>query len=212
MAFPALLVRAGRAACFAADELFSAQISNPHTRRAYAQAVSEFLTWCEAQGLELRQVTPGNAGRFIEQLPGEAANKNQALAGLRRFFDALVLRHAAVLNPFQSVRGVRNPSRDGKTPEVTVEQARQLLALIDTGHVFGLRDRAVLGALIYTGARVGAITRLRIQDLRDQGNQRSLLFVEKGGRAREIPVRHDLDRWLTAYIEGTGLRKRPRGR
>ena len=37
-AFPALLVRAGRAACFAADEFFSAQISNPHTRRAYARA------------------------------------------------------------------------------------------------------------------------------------------------------------------------------
>ena len=66
-AFPALLVRAGRAACFAADEFFSAQISNPHTRRAYARAVSEFLAWCEAQGLKLRQVTPGTAGRFIDR-------------------------------------------------------------------------------------------------------------------------------------------------
>ena len=172
-------------------EFFSAQISNPHTRRAYARAVSEFLSWCEAQGLE--------------QLPGEAANKNQALAGLRHFFDALVRRHAAILNPFQSVRGVRNPFGDGKTPEVTVEQARQLLASIDTGHVFGLRDRAVLGTLIYTGARVGAIARLRIQDLRDQGDQRSLLFTEKIGKAREIPVRHDLDKWISAYIEGAGL-------
>ncbi len=166
-AFPAILVRAGKAACFAADEFFSAQISSPHTRRSYARAVSEFLSWCEAQGLELRQVTPGTAGRFIEQLPGEAANKNQALAGLRHFFDALVRRHAAVLNPFQSVRGVRNPFGDGKIPEMTVRQARQLLASIDTSHVFGLRDRAVLGTLIYTGAHVGAITRLRIQDLRD---------------------------------------------
>ena len=131
--------------------------------------MSEFLTWCEAQGLELRQVTSGMAGRFIEQLPGEAANKNQALAGLRHFFDALVRRHAAVLNPFQSVRGVRNPFGDGKTPEVTVEQARQLLASIDTGPVFGLRDRAVLG---YTGASGGAITRLRIQDLCDQRTRR----------------------------------------
>ena len=210
-AFPAILVRAGRSACFAADEFFSAQISNPHTRRAYARAVSEFLAWCEAQGLELRQVTPGTAGRFIEQFPGEAANKNQALAGLRHFFDALVRRHAAVLNPFQSVRGVRNPFGDGKTPEVSVDQARQLLASIDTGHVFGLRDRAVLGTLVYTGARVGAITRLRIQDLRDQGDQRSLLFTEKGGKAREVPVRHDLDAWLTAYVEGAGLREAPKG-
>ena len=70
---------------------------------------------------------------------------------------------------------------------MTVEQARQLLASIDTGHLFELRDRAVLGTLIYTGARVGAIIRLRIQDLRDQGNQRSLLFAEKGGKAWRSP-------------------------
>ena len=48
----------------------SAKISNPHTRRAYARPVGPFLAWCEEQGIELRQVTPGLAGRFIEELPG----------------------------------------------------------------------------------------------------------------------------------------------
>ena len=116
-AFPAVLVRAGKAACFAADEFFRARISNPHTRTAYAHQVSRFLTWCEDQ--DLHQVTPGLAGRFLEQLPGGAPTKNQALAGLRYFFDVLVARHAAVLNPFQSVRGVRHPFGEGRTPEVT---------------------------------------------------------------------------------------------
>ena len=50
-AFPAALARVGRAACFGADEFFSAWISNPHTRRAYARAVGEFLSWWEALGL-----------------------------------------------------------------------------------------------------------------------------------------------------------------
>ena len=36
-AFPALLQRAGKAACLAADEFFAAQISNPPTHRAYAR-------------------------------------------------------------------------------------------------------------------------------------------------------------------------------
>ena len=31
----------------------------PPTRTAYAHQVSRFLTWCEDQGLELHQVTPG---------------------------------------------------------------------------------------------------------------------------------------------------------
>ena len=115
------------------------------------------------------------------------------------------------MNPFQSVRGVRNPFGEGRTAEVSVDQARQLLASIDTDHVFGLRDRAVLGTLVYTGARVGALCRLRIQDLRNHGNHRALQFAEKGGKVREIPVRSDLDEWLTAYIEGVGLREAPKG-
>ena len=48
------------------------------------------------------------------------------------------------------------------TPEISVEQARKLLRSLDLGHVVGLRDRAVLGVLAYTGARVGAVARLRL--------------------------------------------------
>ena len=154
-------------------------------------------------------MTPGLAGRFLDELPGAAPTQNQALAGLRHFFDTLVARHAAVLNPFQSVRGVRHPFGEGRTPEVSVDQARRLLASIKTDRGFGLRDRAVLGTLIYTGARVGAISRLRIQDLRDNGNHRSLQFSGKGGKSREIPVRHDLDEWIAAYLEGAGLTDAP---
>ena len=207
--FPSILVRAGRTACFAADEFFSARISNPHTRTAYARQVSRFLTWCDDQGLELRQITPGLAGRFLDELPGSAPTQNQALAALRHFFDVLVARHAMLLNPFHSLRGVCHPFGEGRTPEATVEQARRLLASIQTDKVYGLRDRAVLGTLVYTGARVGAIARLRMQDLRDNGKYRSLQFAEKGGKAREIPVRHDLDEWIAAYLEGAGLADAP---
>ena len=59
----------------------------------------------------------------------------------------------------------------------------------------------MLGVLIYTGARVGALARLRRGDLQEQETQRVLRFAEKGGKQWEIPVRHDLDEWLAAYLE-----------
>ena len=117
----------------------------------------------------MRQVTPGLAGRFIEELPGSDPTRNLALAALRHFFDALVTRHAVALNSFSSVRGKKH-------------------SVVDA---VGLRDRAVLGVLTYTGARVGAISRLRRGDLQEQETQRVLRFREKGGKQREIPVRHD---------------------
>ena len=207
---PAVLERAGRNALFAADEFFGARISNPHTRRVYGRVVSRFLAWCELEALELSRVSPGLAGRFIDEFPGDSATKNQALAALRHFFDILVTRHAAPLNPFQSVRGRKHDTSDGKTPGLSIQQARNLLASIDTSHVVGLRDRALLGTLAYTGARVGAIARLRRGDLEDQGTQRVLRFREKGGKQREIPVRHDLDRWLRDYVEAAGIDTDPK--
>ena len=202
---PAILDRAGPGARFAADEFFRAQLGNPHTRAAYSRWVLRFLAWCEARDVELARITPGIAAGFIGGLAPATANQRLALAALRRFFDLLVTRHAVLLNPFQSVRGPPRSTHDGKTPEITPGQARSLLASLDLSRPAGVRDRALFGTLAYTGARVGAVTNLRLQDLRDLGGYRTLWFREKRGREREIPVRHDLDEWLAAYLAAAGV-------
>lgn len=207
--FPAVLQRAGSNACFAADEFFSARISNWQTRRAYARAVRRFFKWCDEERLELVQITPGLAGRFIRSLKVSDATKNQMLAAMRHFFDVLVERHAVVLNPFQSVRGIKYQVLDGKTPEITISQARILVASIDLRFPVGVRDRAILGTFITTGCRVGALCRLRIGDLRPQEDGRAFRFREKNGKEREIPVRSDLDEWLDEYLQATGIAGAP---
>ncbi len=209
--FPAILREAGSAACFAADEFFAVRIRNANTRRAYDRCVREFLAWCEARELTLEQVSPGVADPYIDGLRESATGQRQALAALRQFFDALVTRHAVSLNPFLDVRVPPRETHRSNKPEITVEQARQLLASINTSRSIGLRDRAVLGTLTYTGARVGAVAQLRLQDLRDYGPYRALAFREKRGADREIPVRIDLDGWLTEYLEAAGIRDDPKG-
>ena len=81
-----------------------------------------------------------------------------------------------------------------------MDQARRLLRSIETGHVVGLRDRAIIGILVYTAARVGAVAKLRMRDYFDAGDQYCLRFAEKGGKSREIPVRHDLQQFLSGYV------------
>jgi site-specific recombinase XerD len=192
-------------AAFAADEFFKASISNEHTRRAYGRIVGRFLGWCNKRKIELRDIAPGMAGEYVGKLEGSAPTKNQALAALRRFFDAMVQRHAVGLNPFASVSGIKHSVTEGRTAELSIEQAHKLLHSIKTEHVVGLRDRAVLAVLAYTGARVGAVAKLRLSDYRNLGDHRVLRFEEKGGKEREIPVRHDLAAWLNAYIEAAGI-------
>ena len=195
-----IVQRGGAGARLAAEEFFDARFRNPHTRRAYGRHVVRFLEWCDARGIELREVSPGDAARFIEELAPSVANQKIALAALRQFFDLLVTRHAVLLNPFHSVQGPPRGSLDGKTPEISPTQARRLLESVDCSRPVGVRDRAILGTLTYTGARVGAIASLRLRDLRDYGEYRSLRFTEKRGKEREIPLRLDLNQWLQAYL------------
>src|SRR5205085_8769861 len=96
------------------------------------------------------------------------------------------------------------------TPEITVKGARALLASIDASHLIGLRDRAVVAILIYTAARAGAAATLRRGSLYNAGEQWMLHFDEKGGKSREIPVRHDLEQFLFEYLDAAGLRAAPK--
>ena len=50
-------------------EFFTVNIRNPHTRRAYFNAVSAFAAWCEGKRLHhLAAVTPLHVSAYIEQL------------------------------------------------------------------------------------------------------------------------------------------------
>ncbi len=202
---PALLDAGGPAAQFAWEEFIFAKIRNPHTRLAYERSVKQFLKHCERLGRELPQISPRDVASYLDQLNCATATKKLHLAGLRHFFDTLVMRHVVILNPAHSVRGDRLEVLEGKTPEITVAQTRQLFQSIDTSTVVGLRDRAILGILKYTIVRRGAVVRLRRGDFYDIGDQYCLRFTEKGGKSREIPVRHDLRQFIAEYIAAAKL-------
>ena len=210
---PGIVARAGQAAVFAAEEFFFGRIRNEHTRKAYFIAVKRFLTAMEKRGVELVAITPRDVGQYLDQLAREKmsiASRKQHLAALRHFFDGMVTRHAILLNPALSVRGERYEVVEGKTPEITVKGARALLASIDASHLVGLRDRAVVAILIYTAARAAAVATLRRGSLYNSGDQWMLHFDEKGGKSREIPVRHDLEQIIFEYIDAAGFRDAPK--
>jgi site-specific recombinase XerD len=155
--------------------------------------------------VELAAITPEMVGQYLVGLGGSPAKRNQHLAALRGFFDRLVNRHVCILNPASSVKGVKEQVVEGKTPEITIDQARTLLRSVDTRHVVGLRDRAILATLAYIACRAGAVAKLRLGDFQDDGTQYVLRFQEKGGKSREIPVRHDLEGFILAYVDAAGL-------
>jgi integrase/recombinase XerD len=215
---PPAIVTAGPMALTAWDDFFAATIRNRHTRAAYAHAVCRFFKWLAPTGIEIARITPGTVGRYFADHTGSIPTRKLHLAALRAFFDLLVNRHICLLNPAASVRGERYQVLEGKTPEIAVAQARFLLNSIrvETKNtrdgaetpvplLIGLRDRAVIATLIYTAARAGAVAKLKVRHLIHDGTQWTLRFEEKGGKSREIPVRHDLEQFLLAYLRAAGI-------
>jgi integrase/recombinase XerC len=124
---------------------FTAQIRNPHTRRAYARAAGEFFDWLEACGVtQLAAIESVHVATYIEQLSRarSAPTAKLRLAALRHLFDWMVIGQIIPTNPAAAVRGPRHIVRRGKTPVLDPAEARQLIDAIDTTTGRGLNEPA----------------------------------------------------------------------
>ncbi|VTS08054.1 tyrosine-type recombinase/integrase [Tuwongella immobilis] len=194
----------------ACDDFFAGRIANSHTRKAYLRAARQFFAWCDTRGVPPKGVTAGLIARYFNERGWAVPTEKQHLAALRSLFDHLVAERLLDINPAASVRRARYSQDEGKTAEITTAEVRRLLSTIDTSNVLGLRDRAIIGVLNFTGARVGAIAALRLGDIRDDGSITTLHFREKNGKRRAVPVRPDLESWLRAYQHAADIDCDPR--
>jgi site-specific recombinase XerD len=211
---PALVVAAGECAGMRFLEFFAANIRNPHTRRAYARAADEFLSWCAAAGVpSIGTVQPVHVATWIEAGTRELAapSVKQRLAAIRHLFDWLVTGQVVPVNPAASVRGPRHVVTCGQTPVLDPAEARALLDSIDTAKVAGLRDRALIGLMVYSFARIGAALGMTVEDVFTQNRRLWVRLREKGGKRHAMPCHHNLEEYLTAYLDGAGLRGDPKG-
>ena len=170
------------------------------------RAVRLFLAWAEGQGVELAAITPGMVGQYLVGLGGSPAKRNQHLAALRGFFDRLVNRHVCILNPAASVKGVKDQVVEGKTPEIAHRAGPDAA---------GGRSIPAMSSACGTGrswprwpippAGPGRWRSSAWAISSTTGQQYVLRFQEKGGKSREIPVRHDLEGFILAYVEAAGI-------
>jgi hypothetical protein len=113
---------------------------------------------------------------YIEQLQKarSAPTAKLRLAALRHLFDWLVIGQIMPINPAAAVRGPRHIVRRGKTPVLDPQEARQLIDAIDATTIIGLRDRALIGLMVYSFARIGAAIGMQVDDVYSQ-NRRLLV-------------------------------------
>ena len=213
-ALPAIVTAAGERAGIRFLEFFASTIRNPHTRRAYSRAVTDFLAWCADHAVtSITAVQPLHVASWVELQTREhaAPTVKLRLAAIRHLFDWLVTGQVVPLNPAASVRGPSHSVRKGKTPVLDPAEARALLDSIDTNTPIGLRDRALIGLMVYSFGRIGAALAMRVEDVFVQNRRLWVRLREKGGKRHEMPCHHTLEAYLHAYLDGTGIAVDPKG-
>lgn len=207
-AIPSVIINQGRQVTVRYIEFFTAQIRNQNTRAAYARACEHFLGWCLKMSLSLPAIQPVHVAAWVEQLIRDgrsAPTVKQQLAAVRMLFDWLVVGQVVPHNPAASVRGPKHSTAKGKTRMPTREEAKALLTAIPSDGLVGLRDRALIGTMLFTFARVSAALAMRVEDYYPVGKRWWLRLHEKGGKDHEMPAHHTLQEYLDAYIEATGI-------
>src|SRR5918998_4235367 len=204
---PAFIAAGGERAGFAFIDFFTAQIRNRNTRSAYAVGVRTFCSWADARQLTLTTLRTHHVATYVELLGKQysAPTVKQHLAAVRMLFDWLVVRQVIEINPAAAVRGPKHVVKRGKTPVLEADEARQLLASIDISTPVGLRDRALIGLLIYTFARVSAAIGMNVEDYYVQGRRSWVRLHEKGGKQHDMPAHHLLESYVDEYVTEAGI-------
>ncbi len=81
----------------------------------------------------------------------------------------------------------------GKTPVLKADQARTLLDSIETDMIVGLQDRALVGLMYFTCARVSAAVHMRVEDYYQNGKRWWFRLHEKGGKRHQVPAHHNAE-------------------
>lgn len=143
---------------------------------------------------------------------------------MRILFDWLVTGHVLEVNPAHAVRGPKYVVKKGKTPVLAADEARVLLDAIKVArserspasnvkipNLVGLRDRALIGVMVYTFARVNAVLEMKVKDYFIQRRRGWVRLHEKGGKEHDVPCHHSLEQYLDEYISAAGLADDPDG-
>lgn len=210
---PAAIEMMGDGAKESFVDFFTARIRNANTRASYFRSVCRFMDWIENRGIGLAELRTFHVAAYVEQLglpkaeggAGYAiATVKQHLASLRMFGAFLVVRQVIPINPAADVSGPKQVVREGKTPVMDGADARALFASIDVTKPSGMRDRALLGVMVYTFSRISAALTLEVGDYFQSGRRMMIRLHEKGGRQHDVPVHHTLIEYLDEYLEALG--------
>lgn len=165
----------------------------------YREKLQRFITFLQDQSVaEAEQIKPAHIRTFLIELSQErsAGGVHAHWRALRAFVRFLVREEAIERNPLDKVR---SPKVDEELLEpVQVETVQALLATCDKSET-GLRDKAIILALLDTGLRANEIAGLNIGDV-DLGDGSIMVRRTKNRKGRIVFAGRQARKAIAAHL------------
>jgi site-specific recombinase XerD len=197
----ALLIQTDRAAI----ELVTNGLTSDHSKRAYGRALSDFLTWMQANRKPFVKAT---VQEYRQTLTGSPASVNLKMSAIRKLATEAAdngLIDQAAANGINRVQGVTSHGvRAGNW--LTKNQAQQILNAPDIETLKGLRDRAILAVMIGAGLRRSEVAALTFDHIRQRDSRWVIVdMTGKGNRVRSVPIPSWVKLAIDQWAESAGI-------
>ncbi len=186
-----------------------ANLSNPSTRRAYENAVRDFMRFTGiVRPEEFRTVTRAHIIAWRDDLVRRGLGGStirHRLASLASLFEYLCDKNAVTHNPVKGVERPKTESGESKTPALGDHQARKLLDAPQDDTIKSRRDRAILSTLLFHALRREELCKLKVRDFRHARKGVPHLKVSgKGGKTRYLPLHPGTNGLVNDYLDAAG--------
>jgi integrase/recombinase XerC len=184
--------------------LKSEQNVSPHTLRAYAGDLSDFLIFADKNPKDIDNLDIRSFLASLHHKDLKKSSVSRKLATIRSFFKFLH-RHGYVKN--NPAKLVSNPKVPKELPRfLSIDEVFHLIETPEGGSFTPARDKAILELLYSAGLRVSELTAL---DMSDLDIKESLLRAKgKGRKERILPIGQKAMEALHNYLPERMSRKR----
>lgn len=188
--------------------LWKANFNSNNSIETYDKAIHSFLSFIGISSPEeLREINHGHViafKKFLQDQGNSPRTINNRLSAISSLFNHLIDKQVVKINVAQGVRRMRINSDRVEAKVLTPEEVRKMLDAPDPFKLQGIRDKAVLSTLFFTGCRVSEICTLKVKDFYQEQGFYVLDFWVKGGKRNRLAIHHELQIALREYLRMAG--------
>lgn len=181
------------------------------SRLSYKNDLSQFGAYLKEIGRDPLTLTRDDVVTWLEFLRTQdraASTRSKKLTVIKGMVRSLMLDGLFPRDQAERILDIKAPNvpRDGRTPGLSRKEARALLDAPDRNTPRGIRDRAILAVLLYTGCRRSALVNIRLGHLLHEQGIHYVLLHEKGDRRVRAPLHPQASERIQHWIDSAGLR------